>query len=390
VSRYFSHLNTAVSILAGYKGDQPFSHFLKSYFSLHKKYGSSDRKNITHLCYVYFRTGQLFADLPVSEKIILSLFLCSSAHDPQLAFHRPDLDEKTGFSIAQKFELLGTQHEEQKIFPWLNETGADIEKRPFAFSHLIQPDLFLRCRPGQKDHVKQKLNDQEIRFIEIMPGCLAVDNATKIEGLLSLNKEVVVQDLSSQRVADLMDLIPRTQETGSMKIWDCCAASGGKSILAKDILGNVELTVSDIRKSVLVNLQKRFSEAGIDSYKSFTADLSKPVKGIPPGHFDLVIADLPCTGSGTWSRAPEHLRYFNEEKLELYAGLQKKILGTVFPHIKKDGYLLYCTCSVFEKENDGVVTWILEQPNTSLMEKKYFKGYDKKADTLFGALVKIN
>jgi len=52
-------------------------------------------------------------------------------------------------------------------------------------------------------------------------------------------------------------------------VWDCCAASGGKSILAKDVFGNITLTVSDIRKSILHNLRKRFSEAGIEKLSFF-------------------------------------------------------------------------------------------------------------------------
>jgi 16S rRNA (cytosine967-C5)-methyltransferase len=48
-----------------------------------------------------------------------------------------------------------------------------------------------------------------------------------------------------------------------LAVWDCCAASGGKSILVKDTLNSIQLTVSDIRQSILNNLQQRFAVAGI-------------------------------------------------------------------------------------------------------------------------------
>jgi 16S rRNA (cytosine967-C5)-methyltransferase len=47
-----------------------------------------------------------------------------------------------------------------------------------------------------------------------------------------------------------------------IKLWDCCAASGGKSLLAVDTLGNIDLTVSDVRSSIIHNLKHRFAVAG--------------------------------------------------------------------------------------------------------------------------------
>jgi 16S rRNA (cytosine967-C5)-methyltransferase len=55
-------------------------------------------------------------------------------------------------------------------------------------------------------------------------------------------------------------------------------------------------------------------------------------------------------------------------------------------HVKKNAYFLYITCSVFEKENEEVVKHLQEKADLELVEMKYFKGYDKKADTLFAAL----
>ena len=66
------------------------------------------------------------------------------------------------------------------------------------------------------------------------------------------------------------------QEESHLKAWDCCAASGGKSILLKDKFPRVQLTVSDIRETILRNLRQRFQRAGIKDYHAFVADLSKP------------------------------------------------------------------------------------------------------------------
>ena len=159
--------------------------------------------------------------------------------------------------------------------------------------------------------------------------------------------------------------------------------------MAKDILGDIDLTVSDVRDSILVNLKNRFATAEIRNYKSIIADLTKPVSKLKNAKFNLILADVPCTGSGTWSRTPEQLYYFDEKKINEYAALQKKILTIIIPHLATGGYLLYITCSVFKKENEAVIDLIKEQFHLELIKTELLKGYDKKADTMFAALFSL-
>jgi 16S rRNA (cytosine967-C5)-methyltransferase len=105
-------------------------------------------------------------------------------------------------------------------------------------------------------------------------------------------------------------------------------------------------------------------------------------------NFDLIICDAPCTGSGTWSRTPEQLYYFREKKIDEYSSLQKKIVSNVIPHLANGGYLCYITCSVFKKENEIVVDFIQEKFNLEIIRIEVLKGYDKKADTMFAALLR--
>jgi 16S rRNA (cytosine967-C5)-methyltransferase len=144
--------------------------------------------------------------------------------------------------------------------------------------------------------------------------------------------------------------------------------------------------VSDLRESILANLKKRFHKAGIRNYQSFVADLSTNLK-FQISNFDLIICDAPCTGSGTWSRTPEQLYYFKKEKIDHYSNLQKSILENVVPLIRKRGHLLYITCSVFKKENEDVVEYLQKEFNLKVEKMELLKGYDKKADTLFAALL---
>ena len=70
--------------------------------------------------------------------------------------------------------------------------------------------------------------------------------------------------------------------------------------------------------------------------------------------------------------------------------LRKQIVQNVIRHVKKDGFFLYITCSVFKKENEEVVEFIQRNSELELIKKELLKGYDKKADTMFAALFKKN
>jgi 16S rRNA (cytosine967-C5)-methyltransferase len=385
---YKSYVTTAAAVIQQYDGSTPLNDYLKKYFALHKKYGSRDRKHIAHLCYCYYRLGHAGLALEVEERILLALFLCSEHTHEIISELKREWNEHITDTLQEKLQLIGCPFTIENIFPWQDALSEGIDATAFALSHLTQPDLFLRIRPGQKEKVLSKLKAHIMLYEEYANDCLALFNTTKIDDILEINKEVVVQDYSSQRISDFLQLIKLETQNAKLNVWDCCAASGGKSLLAVDTLGNIDLTVSDVRPSIIQNLKKRFAEAGIKNYKSFVADLTT-ITNLQSAPFDLIVADVPCSGSGTWGRTPEQLRFFTAEKIDYYAKLQKQIVQNVIKHLKKDGYLLYITCSVFKKENEDIVEFILANPSLQLVKKEMLIGYNKKADTMFGALFKL-
>ena len=135
-----------------------------------------------------------------------------------------------------------------------------------------------------------------------------------------------------------------------------------------------------------INLRKRFNEAGIKKYKAFVADLAVTDFNHQQSGYDLVICDAPCSGSGTWSRTPEQLYYFDEKKIDKYSALQKQIVSNTIPFIKDGGHFLYITCSVFRKENEDIAGFIKEKFALDVVQTEVIKGYDIKADTMFAVL----
>ena len=380
--RYHSYLNSAVAIINAYKGDVPFAIFIKKYFSANKKYGSKDRKQIAALCFNFYRLGKAILQLPVEEKIITAVFVCETASNNFLHFHKPEWNEIITKTVAEKIKIAGFTISD--IFPWADELTDGIDFETFTYSFFKQPDLFLRIRPQKEETVIKKIKEAAIKFEMIADDCIALPNATKLDEVTRLDEEAVVQDYNSQKVLNYLKTSAYQQP---VLVWDCCAASGGKSILAYDILaGKIDLTVSDIRQSIISNLKERFETAGINNYQSFIADLSDENCQLPTTNCQLLICDAPCTGSGTWSRTPEQLYYFKKKTIEEYVRLQQGIVGNVVPHLEPKGLFIYITCSVFKKENGGMVNFIKEKFQLQLLQMQLLKGYDKKADSMFVAV----
>ncbi len=318
------HIIVAEKLIKDYTYNTPFSVYLKDYFSKNKKHGSKDRKWIAHLCYCYYRLGHALKELNIEERLRIAFYLCNDeAGEWQILFNTSwnewsnELNKRIEF-VQKKYPMFSLND----IFPWKDHFSETIDTTAFAVSHLIQPDLFLRIRPNKESIVKEKLSANNILYQQLSSTCLAVSNSSKIDSIIELDKEAVVQDYSSQRISEFLQLTTNNSKLTTC-LWDCCAASGGKSILSKDILGEIELTVTDVRSSILQNLKQRFANAGIKSYYSFVADLSNSKFEIRNSKFNIILCDAPCSGSGTWSRTPEQLYFFSNEKINVFSVLYK-------------------------------------------------------------------
>ncbi len=385
MSHHHSHLASAVKIIENIKIGEPLVHQLKKFFAADKKYGSKDRKSISALCYNFYRIGNALNNKTLEERILAATFLCEHTSTTFLAVLAPELNEKIHLSQTNKLAHLKINPAD--IFPFGEELGDEIDAEKFALSFLKQPFFFIRIRPGKEEILLEKLTDLKVDFEEINTSCIALPQGFKTEEFMVLNKEVVVQDRNSQRVFDYLKK-PEVFLQKDIDVWDCCAASGGKSILLYDILhGHVNLNVSDVRASILNNLRIRFKEAGIKKYEAFTADLLKDNTSLPQKKYDLITCDAPCTGSGTWARTPEQLSFFTKNNIEEYAAMQKQIASTAINYLKKEGLFFYITCSVFKKENEEVVTYLQQKFHLQMLQMEYLKGYEVQADSMFVAVL---
>lgn len=378
MTRWENYLNTAAGIVDEYDGSLPLHHYLKHFFKARPHMGSRDRRRIQQLVYQFFRLGKWQHQLDVKERMLFGAFLCEQAPDALLDFFKPEWNERIAGTVTDKLQFLGLTWDAAAAFPFLAHLSGGIEPEAFTLSYLRQPRLYIRARPGKKAAILRLLETAGIDFETVGEHTIALPNGTKTEQVLPDKSTYEVQDLSSQETG--LRFKPKARE----RWWDCCAASGGKSILLHDIEPTIQLTASDVRASILENLRKRFAEACLKNYDAKVIDLTKPVTGLP--RFSGIILDAPCSGSGTWGRSPENLYYFTEQRIAEYAALQKQIAKHVAPLLQPGGRLVYITCSVFKEENEDAVAFLKDECGLEIEESSVIRGYDREADTMFVAV----
>jgi len=382
-------LRYAVRILSAYAGEIPLQSFLKNFFRGNPQMGSRDRKQVSEMCYCFFRLGHALKNIPPEERILTGIFLSNRHQEQILEQLRPDWHLLVEKSLEEKLDIISSKFPDFQvtdIFPWKSQMSAGMDHRAFCLSFLEKPRLFIRVRPGQEQVLTEKLEQHEIEYCDADPDGLlpfksySFNGGTKLDNVFLLNREAVIQDLSSQRTA----LFLKPDAKREFEAWDCCAGSGGKSILLTDLYPGCRLTVSDIRESILKNLSTRFRDAGIEPAHLFSADLTDQ-NDIPRQSFNFIVADLPCTGSGTWSRTPEALYYFNPETISNYRQRQERILSNIIMRLKPNGILVYITCSVFADENERMSAKLLESGNMKLDKQAILDGYSEAADSMYAA-----
>lgn len=176
--------------------------------------------------------------------------------------------------------------------------------------------------------------------LEITSGARKLRNTSAFnEGLFEM------QDAASQAVVDALPL------RHGQSVLDYCAGGGGKS-LAMAASADLNLTAYDAEPRRMRDLAARAVRAGV---------LVRIVEAVTPGtDYDLVLCDVPCSGSGSWRRAPDGKWGLTAERLAQLNDTQNDILNAACRLVHPEGALAYVTCSVLRCENEDRVARFLE------------------------------
>jgi 16S rRNA (cytosine967-C5)-methyltransferase len=378
-----NQLKTFQRILDEYPAETPLSKFLPGFYRQNKQMGSTDRRIAGRLLYNYFRLGRALPGVPPEERLFVAEFLCNTQLNSFIQHFKPDWAGCMGFGTDEKIGIIKTVFPAFKledVFPWTQQLSSGINKDAFLKSFFVQPDLFIRVNKGYEQQVKIVLTAAEVVFKDEGNNCISLPNGTRLEALFPNQHWFEVQDFSSQQTAQFFK--PAKWDAW----WDACAASGGKSLLLHSKEPTVKLVVSDIRESILANLDERFQHAGITKYQKKLLDLTQNNDLILHDYeFDGIILDAPCSGSGTWGRTPEMISQFETYNIEFFQKLQQSIVRNVTKYLKPGKPLVYITCSAFKAENEDIVNFMVTELGLKLEEQTTLKGYENKADTMFVA-----
>ena len=168
--------------------------------------------------------------------------------------------------------------------------------------------------------------------------------------------EFSFQNPSAFEVVKLLDLKP------GLKVWDACAAPGGKTALMAEMDSSLEILASDSSASRLEKMQDLMNRLGLTNIKTEVIDLA-PASATSPqqstlsseAKFDRILLDVPCSNMGVIARRPESVYRMTPESINEVAELQFKILENASTALAPGGRLVYATCSPDPAETTRVI-----------------------------------
>ena len=235
-----------------------------------------------------------------------------------------------------------------KLPSWLEKKiliKTETEKKSFYNSILTEPkfDIAVNILKYSRDKVKDQLKKHNIicSYTKNSTVGITVKNRIPNNTLIKIKSDMFeVQDEGSQLMTLLIGV-----ET-NMKILDMCAGKGTKTILMSNLLQSEgTITAYDKIKERLGVLKSRVKELKLKNI-NFDFDMKKN------DQFDLVLCDVPCSGTGTWRRRPENIIWLKSEELEKLKLVQNNILLNASKLCKVGGKIVYITCSLLYDENE--------------------------------------
>ena len=195
-----------------------------------------------------------------------------------------------------------------------------------------------------------------------MENCLVLKNTGALEKLPAfLDGEFYVQDAAARLAVDCAE-IPE----GEFLVTDCCAAPGGKSFAAAIRLGGKgRIVSSDVHEHKVALMEKGAQRLGFENMhpRCFDATVFDPELA---GKVDFALVDVPCSGYGIIRKKPD-IREKDPDTMKELPALQLEILKNQARYVRPGGVLIYSTCTLVRRENEGVVEKFLKaNPEFSL------------------------
>lgn len=358
---------------------------LKNKLRLNSRLGGRDRRFITTHAYTIIRQWQ-----GLLHQFNLSWPFDISKEEFEMVISQYFINQGHSFQDWWPYKVeKATHHFDQSTLApsWfeskLNQTWSNRSKAIFK-SLWQEAPVFLRLTVEVKKATdKLKKVDIEGQVVEGLERAITIERDKIKKALEVLGAWAQVQDGASQQIAPL--LIDEDLKQGV--ILDACAGAGGKTLhlaaLLKNKSGSFRLMAYEPQAYKLAQLQKRFESAHQKVELLKLHELNNW-----QGKVDRLLLDVPCSGLGSLRRHPDLLWQLNEDKIQELAAKQKEILEFYAPLVKKEGMMVYATCSILPEENQQQVSdFLARHDNWTLKKEVSFIPDQNNFDGLYGALL---
>ncbi|MCM3569113.1 16S rRNA (cytosine(967)-C(5))-methyltransferase RsmB [Neobacillus mesonae] len=263
-------------------------------------------------------------------------------------------------TIAEPLERLaiGTSHPEWLVKRWAEQFGYEKTKQ------MCEINLTAPLQTGRVNVTKIS-RDECVRLLEeegfqIEASPIIPEAIRSLKGNLASSKAfdrglLTIQDESSMLVAYALGV--KENET----VLDACAAPGGKSThIAEKLNRTGEVISIDLHEHKVKLINDNASRLDLSNIHPLVLDSRMVGEHFSSESFDRVLLDAPCSGLGVMRRKPDIKYRKQEQDVEQLSRVQQKLLNAVAPLVKKEGILVYSTCTVDKQENELAIQAFLK------------------------------
>ncbi len=332
----------------------PADKIINDYVRKRKYIGSKDRRFIVDEVWRIIRNRMKLAFDAKSEEARKILLYANKDKLSEMfdgsAYGLAPLNEDEKTWLKEENEEPYPDYVEAECPKWLFEKIKDIS---FCKALNEPATTDIRAHGISREELARRLKGEGISVREgvYAPKCLKIDERLVLNNCMAWQDGLMeVQDEASQVAAILADV------NAQQKIMDYCCGAGGKALAMSDVMQNEgKILAHDVDAKRLDAIKPRMERLKVKNIElvDFVADSDKD--------FDRFVLDAPCSGSGTWRRAPDNKFRLTEEKLFGLTKIQEELLDVAAAKTKVGGRIVYITCSVLEEENEAQIAKFLER-----------------------------
>lgn len=384
-----ARVKSAIDLLEIFFSSQaPFDIVMSKYFKNNRWIGSNDRRAIAEFSYEIFRNfeklkfinqkitnnfsrffvlAHIKFNRQFSEKQIEEIFSGRKYAPEKLSeferkFLRKDLGDLPTYAELNYPEWLDTYLRrvfDEKYFA--NEMN--------ALNGKAYVDLRVNTLLSTKEEAKKLLKEFKVEDTKYAENGLRILNGRISRSHPAIRNGIVeIQDEGSQLIAELCGVHPGDT------VVDYCAGAGGKTLaLAAYMENKGRIFAMDKYPERLENAKRRFRRANVNNV--FCQEINNKWMKRHQEAADVVLVDVPCSGTGTWRRNPDMKARFCENDLQELLEVQSEILKTAQNLIKSGGRLIYSTCSILKEEDEDQIEKFLKEFSKFKLLKVKLKNY---------------